>query len=101
MSLEEYEAQLAEKKAALNKPAEKKAVDMAAFEGLKTYVRVETADQVEGLELTNKKAMEAAEATKQKARKQVCRQIPSVRAHALAHACMHGSCMHAAQACAA
>lgn len=42
MSLEEYEAIQADKKAALNKAAKKKDIDMAAFEGMKTYVRKET-----------------------------------------------------------
>eukprot|EP00798_Chlamydomonas_sp_ICE-L_P002459 gene2459-8777_t len=59
MSLDEYEAVLAEKKAALNKKAAEKKVNMDEFKGLKTYVRVETSDEITGVELSKHK--EAAE----------------------------------------
>ncbi|KAG1665614.1 hypothetical protein FOA52_003261, partial [Chlamydomonas sp. UWO 241] len=51
MSLEEYETQLAEKKAALNKKA-------AVKEGFKAFERTTTEDEVTGVELANKKAIE-------------------------------------------
>ena len=47
ISLEEYEAALAEKKRQLNKQAEAKSVDVASeFKGLKTFTKVQTEEQV-------------------------------------------------------
>ncbi|GFH18739.1 HABP4_PAI-RBP1 domain-containing protein, partial [Haematococcus lacustris] len=55
ISLEEYEKQLLEKKAALNKVAEVKAVSLDDFKGMKTYARKEVDEEVPGLELLVKK----------------------------------------------
>lgn len=75
MSLEEYEAQLAAKKAALNKPVTEVKVDMDAFKGMKTYVRKDSSEVVPGVELSRRKADDKASAERaaaEKARKQVC-----------------------------
>ena len=73
VSFEEYEAQLAAKKAALNKPKAEIKVDLDAFKGMRTYVRAEVVDVVTGVELTTaaKKAAAADEDKAEKARKQV------------------------------
>ena len=74
VSYEEYEAALAIKKAALNKPKADIKVDMDAFKGMVTYVRKETADVVTGVELTNgKKVEEKTEEKADKAKKTVSR----------------------------
>lgn len=67
MTLEEYERQLAEKKAALNKQAQVSQVSLDDFKGMKAYERKETEEDVAGLELSNKKATKEvkAKATKQ------------------------------------
>lgn len=65
LSLEEYEQQLAEKKAALNKTREVAAVDMSAFKGMKTLEKKKEEDDTLGLELSNKKE-KAAEKAKPK-----------------------------------
>lgn len=49
MSLEEYEAALAEKKRQLNKQAEAKAIDLAAeLKGLTTFAKKTTEEEVSG-----------------------------------------------------
>ncbi len=69
MSFEEYEASLAAKKAALNKPKADVKVDMDSFKGMVTYVRKETSDVVTGVELTNKKTAEEAAKEDKEAKK--------------------------------
>eukprot|EP00798_Chlamydomonas_sp_ICE-L_P001899 gene1899-33311_t len=73
MSLDEYEAVLAEKKAALNKKAsEQKKVNMDEFKGMKTHVRVETEDEITGIELSaaaKKNAIEKEEKEKTEVKK--------------------------------
>ena len=72
MSLDEYEAILAEKRAAVNKPAAAKvAVDMADFKGMETYVRKATEEEVVGLELTGKKKESKNDKEKAKPKKEV------------------------------
>lgn len=77
MSLEEYEALLAAKKAALNKPATEVKVDLDAFKGMKTYVRKDAEEEVPGIELSNRKKAEekaaAEKAAAEKPKKQVRR----------------------------
>lgn len=73
ISFEEYEAALAAKKAALNKPKTEAKVDLDAFKGMVTYVRKDTSEVVTGVELTTgKKASEATEEKTDKAKKTVC-----------------------------
>lgn len=74
MTLDEYEKQLAEKKAELNKvAAEAKQVSMDDFKGMKAHVRKAEEEAVPGLELSKKKEAKAAkepkEATEAKAPK--------------------------------
>ena len=54
LTLEEYEAQLAEKKAALNKAKQVKEVDTSEFQNMKQVVKDENAEDV-GLELSQLK----------------------------------------------
>lgn len=64
MSLEEYEQQLAEKKALLNKKSEAKSIDMSEFKGLKV---VERKDEDEGLlEVGSKKEKKGPKAKERK-----------------------------------
>jgi len=60
MTMQEYEVLMAEKKAALNKAAEVKSISMEEFKGMKTFVRKETELNLEGLEITVKKAIKGA-----------------------------------------
>jgi tRNA A37 threonylcarbamoyltransferase TsaD len=75
MSLEEYEIQLAEKKAALNKKREVASVDMSEFKGMQTYVLKNVEDEDKTLELKDNKkrdriaALEKAAAEKLAAQK--------------------------------
>ena len=75
VSFEEYEAQLAAKKAALNKPKTEVKVDLDAFKGMVTYVRADVVNVVTGVELTTaaKKAADnkVDEDKAEKAKKQV------------------------------
>ena len=76
LSLEENEAQLAEKKAALNKKAEEKKVDLGDFKGMSTYVRKTTEEVITGVEITKKKEAKeekAKEEAEKEAKKKVCR----------------------------
>jgi hypothetical protein len=72
ISFEEYEAALAAKKAALNKPKAEIKVDLDTFKGMVTYVRKDTSEVVTGVELTTgKKVAETAEDKADKAKKTV------------------------------
>jgi hypothetical protein len=67
MSLEEYEALLAEKKAALNKKAEARSVDPSELKGMKTFERKAEEDQAAlGLEMSNKKEKKGPKAKERK-----------------------------------
>jgi hypothetical protein len=65
MTLEEYEAQLAEKKAALNKAKQVKELDTSEFENMKQVVKAETPEDV-GLELSQPKEKKGPKAKERK-----------------------------------
>jgi hypothetical protein len=77
ITLEEYERQMAEKKAALNKVAEVKQVSLDDFKGMKPHARKEE-DEIPGLSLTVSKKKETKpkeETPKEKPKKQVSRYV--------------------------
>lgn len=71
-TLDEYEKQIEEKRAAMKKKPEEVKVDLKQFNGMKIATKKKDAEEEDVIELTNKKVVGKNKLGSEKARKEVC-----------------------------